>query len=512
MASVIMIGSEITNLQLERERISIGKERFSASADNTDRLVTTSLLRIILYSLLPAAGNLFMIFFTMNTYIANGGFGLSMALAASIASAAQIWDAVTDPVIAVIVPKINTRFGAARPIMLTGLIITVFATYSSVFLLSGTGAVGWVICYFAYFLGRTIMNQGKNIASNIITKDPAQRPLIGHCTQIYTLVIAAALSVYRSKILFPKYGSISFELLREFGVTVMIIGTVFVVLACIAISEADTQENIAANYRPGVKINLLDMFRLFKENPAFLSCVISDGTDKMANEVTSASVVTTMLFGILIGNYKFTGDISMITAAVTIVLIFFITGVARKKGAGTAYLRFTKLACLVIVAMFVFMLTGAYRSVSVKIVPTVIFIILYALLSAAKSTTSACMVTMYQDVADYQFYLTGKYMPGLVVATITMSGKIVKALGDLLIAAFLALIGYTTTTPQPNDPETPAIFWVTMVMWLGMMLLGWGASIIAMKWYPLDNDKMREIQIANKKKRAENEALKKEGN
>ncbi|MDD6363514.1 MAG: MFS transporter, partial [Lachnospiraceae bacterium] len=275
---------------------------------------------------------------------------------------------------------------------------------------------------------------------------------------------------------------------------------------------ADTQENIAANYRPGVKINLLDMFRMFKENPAFLTCVISDGTDKMANEVTSASVVTTMLFGILIGNYKFTGDISMITAAVTIVLIFFITGIARKKGAGTAYLRFTKLACLVIVAMFVFMLTGAYRSVSVKIVPTVIFIILYALLSAAKSTTSACMVTMYQDVADYQFYLTGKYMPGLVVATITMSGKIVKALGDLLIAAFLALIGYTTTTPQPNDPETPAIFWVTMVMWLGMMLLGWGASIIAMKWYPLDNDKMREIQIANKKKRAENEALKKEGN
>ncbi|MCH4031560.1 MAG: MFS transporter [Lachnospiraceae bacterium] len=484
------------------------KEKVSCPSETAEGLTRTSLWRIILYSLLPAAGNLFMMLFAMNTYIANGGFGLSMAVAASIASAAQIWDAVTDPVIAVIVPKINTRFGAARPIMVTGLLITILASYGALFWLPGSGAVSWIICYFGYFLGRTIMNQGKNIASNILTKDPTQRPLIGRCTQIYTIVIAALLSVYRSKILFPKYGKISFPLLQEFGRTVIIIGAVFIFLACIAISQADTKENIAANYRPGVKINLLDMLRMFKENPAFLTCVISDATDKMANEVTSASVVTTLVFGILIGNYKFTGDISIIVSIVTIVLIFFITGVARKQGAGRAYLKFTKLACLVIVAMFVFMLTGAYKSVSVSVIPTVIFVALYALLSAAKSTTSACMVTMYQDVADYQFYLTGQYMPGLVVATITMSGKIVKALGDLMIAGFLAWIGYTNTTPQPNDPETPELFWVTMLMWLGMMLIGWVASIIAMKWYPLDNDKMTEIQKANKKKRAENMALK----
>lgn len=66
--------------------------------------VDTKLWRIMLYSLLPAAGNLFMMVFVMNAYIANGGFGLAMALAASVASAAQIWDAVTDPIVAVIVP------------------------------------------------------------------------------------------------------------------------------------------------------------------------------------------------------------------------------------------------------------------------------------------------------------------------------------------------------------------------------------------------------------------------
>lgn len=476
-------------------------------AQNEKVYMDTKLWQIMLYSLLPAAGNLFMMVFTMNSYIANGGFGLAMAVAASVASAAQIWDAVTDPIIAVIVPKINTPFGAARPIMVTGLLVTAISTLGALFVMPGTGVVGWTICYFGYFLGRTIMNQGKNIASNIITNNPKQRPLIGRCTQIYTMVIAMILSVYRSKILFPKYGKISFELLQEFGLTATVAAAVFIALACIAISEADTHENIAANYRPGVKINLLDMVKMFKHNSAFLTCVISDATDKMANEVASASVVTTLLFGILIGNYEFSGSISIYTTITSIILIFFITGLARRMGAGKAYLKFTKLACVVVGLLVLFMLTGLYKQVSVSIVPTVIFVVLYALLSAAKSTTSACVVTMYQDVADYEFYLTGKYMPGLVVATITMSGKIVKAVGDLLMAAFLAIMGYTATAPQPADPATPTVFWVTMLMWLGMMLIGWVASIIAMKWYPLTPEKMAEVQAANKQRRAENAAL-----
>ena len=325
----------------------------SQPAQSEKVYMDTKLWRIMLYSLLPATGNLFMMVFVMHSYIANGGFGLALAVAASVASAAQIWDAVTDPIIAVIVPKINTPLGAARPIMVTGLLVTAISTLGALFVLPGTGVVGWTICYFGYFLGRTIMNQGKNIASNIITNNPKQRPLIGRCTQIYTMVIAMILSVYRSKILFPKYGKISFELLQEFGLTATIAATVFIVLACIAISEADTHDNIAANYRPGVKINLVDMVKMFKHNSAFLTCVISDATDKMANEVASASVVTTLLFGILIGNYEFSGSISIYTTITSIVLIFFITGLARRMGAGKAYLQFTKLACVVVGLLFI---------------------------------------------------------------------------------------------------------------------------------------------------------------
>lgn len=102
---------------------------------------------------------------------------------------------------------------------------------------------------------------------------------------------------------------------------------------------------------------------------------------------------------------------------------------------------------------------------------------------------------MYHDIADYEFYLTGKYEPGLVVATITMLGKIVSAAGGMITAALLATIGYVDNVPQPGDPATQKVFWITMLMWLGMMILGWVCSIIAMHWYPLTAERWLRFRL-----------------
>ena len=182
-----------------------------------------------------------------------------------------------------------------------------------------------------------------------------------------------------------------------------------------ALKDCDTYENVLAHYHPSVKIKLSDMVGMLKHNSAFVAGVVSDASDKLANEVASAAVVNTLVFGVLIGNYGFTGDISIYTTITSVVLIFFITGIAKKIGAGKAYLRYTWVATGVAIAMFLFFLMGEYTQVSVKLIPTVIFVVLYSMLTASKSTTNAAIVTMYQDIADYEFYLTGKYEPALVL-------------------------------------------------------------------------------------------------
>lgn len=479
----------------------------AVSAPSENIYTHAKLWQIVLYSLVPAVGNFFMIVFTMNAYIAKGGYGLATAVAASVVATGKIFDAITDPLVAVVIPKINTkRFGAARPILALGWVMCAFAVGGIMFVFPGTGYVPYFICYMLYILGRTILNQGKNIASNLITNDPKQRPLIGRCTQIYTMILAMLLSLYRGKVLFPIFGGLTFELLQAIGATCLGATLIMILLAMYALKDCDTYENVASHYRPGVKINLLDMVGLVRHNPAFVAGVISDASDKLANEVASAAVVTTLVFGILIGNYGFSGDISVYTTIVSVVLIFGITGLAKKIGAGKAYLKFTWVATGVATAMFLFFLFGDYTQISVKVVPTVIFVVLYAMLSASKSTTSAAVVTMYQDIADYEFYLTGKYAPGLVVATITMIGKIVSSAGSMLTAALLASIGYASTVPQPTDPSSPKLFWITMLMWLGMMIFGWVCSIIAMHWYPLTAEKMVEVQRVNAQRKKENRA------
>lgn len=486
----------------------MSKEK-AMSAANENIYTRAKLWQIILYSMVPAVGNFFVIVFTMNAYIAKGGYGLATAVAASVVAIGKILDAVTDPLFAVIVPKINTkRFGAARPILAVGWLMCAFAVGGILFIFPGTGYVPYFICYMLYIVGRTIHNQGKNIASNLITNDPKQRPLIGRCSQIYTMLLAMLLSLYRGKILFPIFGGLTFELLQVIGATCLIATLIMDLLAMFALKDCDTYENVASHYRPGVKINLLDMVGLMRHNSAFVAGVISDASDKLANEVASAAVVTTLVFGILIGNYGFSGDTTVYTTIVSIVLIFTITGLAKKIGAGKAYLRFTWIATGVATAMFLFFLFGDYTQISVKLVPTVIFVVLYSMLSASKSTTNAAVVTMYQDIADYEFYLTGKYAPGLVVATITMLGKIISSLGSMITAGLLATIGYVATVPQPTDPSSPKLFWITMLMWLGMMIFGWVCSIIAMHWYPLTAEKMVEVQRVNAQRKKEYMAAK----
>ena len=69
---------------------------------------------------------------------------------------------------------------------------------------------------------------------------------------------------------------------------------------------------------------------------------------------------------------------------------------------------------------------------------------------------------------------------------------------------------YTTTMPQPTDPSTPAIFWMTMALKFGLPIIGWIITLIAMRSCPLSKEEMVNVQkrIAEKKAAAQSEFYK----
>ena len=84
----------------------------------------------------------------------------------------------------------------------------------------------------------------------------------------------------------------------------------------------------------------------------------------------------------------------------------------------------------------------------------------------------------------------------------------VSSFSAAIATGLVALIGYRHTMPQPTDPSTPAIFWMTISMYFGLPLIGWVCTLCAMRKTPLSKEKMEEVQKSiQEKKQAEVEKV-----
>ena len=117
---------------------------------------------------------------------------------------------------------------------------------------------------------------------------------------------------------------------------------------------------------------------------------------------------------------------------------------------------------------------------------------------------STATTAMRMDVIDYELYRSGKYMPATVSGTYSFIDKFISAFGATITTALIGIIGYTTTAPQQGDPLTAGVRVMTVLLWCGAPIIGWICTILSMKNYSLDRERMIEIQksIADKKKAA----------
>ena len=82
----------------------------------------------------------------------------------------------------------------------------------------------------------------------------------------------------------------------------------------------------------------------------------------------------------------------------------------------------------------------------------------------------------------------------------------VSSISAAIATGCVALIGYTTTLPQPDDPMTTQIFWMTMFLRYFLPILGWVCTLIAMRFCGLGKGEMAEVQQRIAEKKAEAKA------
>lgn len=442
---------------------------------------------------------IFYVLVGLMSYLQNAGYGIAVAAAGIMLTATRVLDGLIDPLLALIIDKIKLRHGKLRFFMITGWVIRTIA----VLLLfvwgsdKGFGAVFFIAIYIIYIIGSSTNDIAGNMIPAVMTNDPKQRPAIQVWASVFAYLTPAVFSIVSTVVILPRHGNeFNIPMLRETAIVFVISSFVFQMLAVWGVSGADKPENfLHLNDEDGkTQVGLRDMWNVLVKNGPFQRYLIASASDKIAQVVTSQAVVTTMLWGILLGNIQLGTIMSLVTMVPAILFAIWGARYTGRHGAKRATVVWT-IVCMVVASLLIaFCLIVDTRSILSTAPLMVVFFALYLVLNGGKMVVTTAGGAMRADVVDYELDRSGKFLPATVTATYNIIDQLVSSLGSTIALGSVALIGYSTVMPQPNDEPTRAILLLTLGLFFGLPFLGWICTLLAMRGYKLNRAGMIELQ------------------
>ncbi len=385
----------------------------------------------------------------MASYSASIGYGITTAAVGIILTCSRILDGITDPLLAFVYDRVNTRFGKLRVLLVAGFFIEAAALYGmfSAFSSKGFGLVTFSLLYVVYIIGYTVTNMTAQTIPAIMTNDPKQRPTIGVWTTAFNYLVPMAMSMVMNVVLLPMFGGqYNQAFLTAACNMTLLVAAVGTVLVCLGVSSYDKPETFMGT-KKSEPLKMADIIEVLLHNKPLQCYIASNASDKLAQQVASQAIINTLFNGILIGNM---GLATILTV--------------------------------------------------ISMVPSIFFAAFGANMCITTSNTS-----YMADAIDYELDRSGRYIPAVVSGTYSLVDKLITSFAAVIATGAVALLGYTTTMPQPTDPCTSSIFWMTLSLKFGLPVIGWVITLVAMRDCPLTKEEMVCVQkrIAEKKAAAQ---------
>lgn len=451
----------------------------------------------------------------MATYSANVGYGIATATVGVILTFTRIFDAITDPILAFLYDRVNTRWGKIRPLLLLGWLIqsvgllSMFSWFSS----RGFGIGVFIALYMLYVIGYTIVNMTAQTISPLLTNDPKQRPIFGVWNTAFNCAVPMILTIVLNVVLLPRFGGeYNQAYLSAAAYVCVAVSLVGVLLVCVGVSPYDKMENFQGIRKADERLKIRDMMDVLKGNRPLQCYIASAASDKIAQQTASAAIVNTMLMGILIGNMSLGTILSVVGMVPSILFAVFGARYAGKHGNKESIVTWTRnciFATLVMVAFFIIIDPSSIAAIGVT---TILYVLLTLICNGFMMCVTTANTAFMSDIIDYELDRSGRYVPAVVTGTYSLIDKVISAFSAAIATGAVALIGYTTTLPQPGDPATPGVFWMTMFLKYGLAIIGWLCTLLAMRACKLDKREMVEVQkrIANAKAAQRHEVIEQE--
>ena len=187
----------------------MAKEKRTSSEIDGVQYRRAKLWQIILYACNSLVGMSVYSLIGLASYSASIGYGIATLTVGYILTGTRILDAITDPLLAFVYDKVNTRFGKLRVLMVSGFLIEAAALLAMFNFMSSKG-FGWVMftaLYVVYVIGYTITNMTAQTIPAIMTNDPKQRPTIGVWTTAFNYLVPMVMMVLLNMVLLPGFGT-----------------------------------------------------------------------------------------------------------------------------------------------------------------------------------------------------------------------------------------------------------------------------------------------------------------
>ncbi|MGN1307863.1 MAG: MFS transporter [Faecousia sp.] len=455
--------------------------------------------QIALFTLNNAATNAALLLMGRYAYFTQNVLGLMAVVVGAIATLMRVFDGITDPLIGYLLDKTKTKFGRFRPFMAAGCLIMclcILAIFHAPQNMSVGGAyVYTTVFYIIYILGYTCQTTVTKAAQAIMTNDPKQRPLYAGFEALSTRLVGAFISVLITMLLSEKYavGAYVGEGMRNPAMwaaaskIICLLMLSLTVLAIIGIWKKDKPQYYERS--AAVRIRMRDYLGIIAHNRPVQMLIISAATDKLGLMLSNGLLV--YVCSNLLRNSALEGKYTMVSLLPIMAAAFVGVAISRKKGLKRNFVIGTIGSMLMLFVLLVFPPNPEHPW---------IWLTLLVVQNCIYCLSNGSVVPMLADCTDYETYRSGRFVPGMIGTIFSFVDKLLSSLSNLIVGLALTFAGVGSTVIPPNQAMGTKFDTVILLCFCGIPILGHIASLIAMKFYDLDDKRMAEIQAALQKK------------
>ncbi|MPW31807.1 melibiose:sodium transporter MelB [Agarivorans sp. B2Z047] len=366
--------------------------------------------------------------------------GLSAAFVGTIFLAARIVDAVSDPMMGVIVDNTRSKFGKFRPWIVIGTLLNavVLVGLFSTHMFEGTTLYIYAAAaYILWGLTYTIMDIPYWSMIPALSSSRQEREKLVVWPRLFASLAWFVTGTYGLHIV----GKLGDDDQGQGFFNVAILIAVLFVMSAFLIARNVKEKSAPANAKPAERFNFKDVLVIIGKNDQLKALIGTVLSFQIANLLVGGFAI--YYFSYALGNADLFPIYMMVAGAAEVAGVFLFPRIASalpRKHLWVIACGFPVLSCITLLIMG-FTIPGNLILIGIA----------GAAIKFGVGIANALQTVMLADVVDYGEYKTGRRSESVIFSVQTMLVKFAGAAGGFIVGIGLSVVGYVPNVEQSDS-------------------------------------------------------------